>query len=722
MKKALPLVVLLMLSFSAFGQQQTQTPAATPNPENDVVKISTKLVQFDLLVVDKDGKQVRDLTADDFEVLQDGKPQKITNFSYINTETKPVPKSGEKKGTFGPPVRIQPDDAKRIITFIVDDGNCAASSSGIRASREGIEKFIREQMQPNDLVAIYQTRSGSSMLQQYTNDKAQLFKIAHKIQWYPPFGACLSFNDGDGSMFAAARSNTFIKQSPGGTSTKTIESDPDRAAREHYEDIARDDRIVGALGVVRYVVQGLRRVPGRKVVFMLSDGIPLRGRNGELLSSADVLRDLTDLANRSSVVFNTIDSRGLFDENMIEARDQVYAQDDVLATDKIRNDRISEVINTRDGMAFLARETGGKFYQSQNYLDAPIQQALETETGYYLIAYDPADEAFKSKKFNKVKVKVKRPDLKVVSRSGFVGVEDEDTKRKYKTADSELYEAISAPLPRPGLNLQLTAFYTKSLEAGNVVRSFIHLQGDQITFVDEADGYKKAVFDVVAVTLDGKNRVVDEFTRTHTYKVNAAAIPAIIKNGLIYSTDVAIKKAGTYNFRVAVRDVTNRQIGSSSQILEIPDLKKTHLFVSGLLLAQTDANGKFSIPGAVKPENALTLTTTAAVPAIRQFRRGAILAYFYNLYNPRLDPATGQPKLSIQTKVYRNGQVVINGTPQIAQLEKQLDWTNISDYSYLRLAPQMEAGDYALQIIVTDLLDSGKSAISSQWVDFVVTE
>ena len=86
MKNTLPVFVLFILALSAFGQQQTPTPAASPNAENDVVKITTKLVQLDVIVVDKDGKQVRDLTPADFEVLEDGKPQKITNLSYVNTE------------------------------------------------------------------------------------------------------------------------------------------------------------------------------------------------------------------------------------------------------------------------------------------------------------------------------------------------------------------------------------------------------------------------------------------------------------------------------------------------------------------------------------------------------------------------------------------------------------------------------------------------------------
>src|ERR1043166_2734353 len=319
MKKLILFAALLIPCLSVFGQQPAASSKSTPEADNDVVRISTKLVQFDVLVVDKDGKQVRDLKPDDFQVLQDGKPKKITNFSYVDTE--PNQQTADPKGsTSAVPVKTSSIAGKRIITFIVDDGSCTASNLGMRASREGIEKFVREQMQPHDLVAIYKTRSGSSMLQQYTGDKVQILKAAEKIQWRPALGIC---GESDGSFFEKARSNTFETR----TGTQNIESSSDQKSREHFEDAATNNQVVASLGVVRYVIQGLQHVPGRKVVFFMSDGIPFRSRGGELVSAGDRLRDLTDLANRSSVVFNTIDDRGVFDETMIEARDEVYATD-----------------------------------------------------------------------------------------------------------------------------------------------------------------------------------------------------------------------------------------------------------------------------------------------------------------------------------------------------------------------------------------------------------
>ncbi len=702
---SIKIVFLLSLFFSVSVFAQTPQPSPTPPPtDDDVVKITTKLVQFDAVVTDKDGNQVRDLNIADFEVLQDGKPQKITNFSYINTESpaqsSPVTTIKNGKNVVLPPARVRPEISGRILTFIVDDGNCTASQIGMTAAREALIKFVNEQMLPNDLVSIYQTRGGSSLLQQYTSDKTQLMRAARRIRWYPPQGSCVSYN---GDFFEPTREDSTGKR----TGQGSFETDANRKTREQIEDSIRDNQAVGTIGVIRYVVRGLGKISGRKVVFLLSDGLPLRTREGINRQAFDALRDLTDAANRASVVFNTIDVRGGISYSP-QGNDEGGS-----AVEK----RIREVRVTRDGLFHLAEETGGVFYKEQNFLDVPIRRALSLEKGYYLIGYEPDDETFKSKDFNKIEIKLKRPDLKISSRAGFLGRTDNETAPKKRTGDGELYEAIVAPLPRAGLNVRLSAFFANDAAQGNVVRSLVHLDGGELMFVDDANGFKKAVFDVVAVTLNEKNEVVDEFSRTHTFKIEAAAMPLIKQNGLIYTTDVPIKKAGNYNFRLAVRDAGSKMLGSASQIIQVPDLKKSKIFLSGLTVSQVDANGKFVAPSAVKPENALSLTDSAATPAIRRFRPNSILAYAYTLYNARADKTTNQPKLTVQVNLYRDGKIISEGKPQTPELEKPSDPSRINDYGYLRLNANIEKGDYALQIIVKDLLTN---ETTSQWIDFEV--
>ena len=715
------LAALTICVSNAFAQ--TAQPTATPvGGADDVVKITTKLVQIDVVVTDKKGTQVRDLTADDFELLQDGKRQKITGFSYVGTDAanvtttvKSAAKDAPKTAAAVPPVRLKPGEAGRIITFVVDDGNCA-SLTGMQAAKQAVQKFVKEQMLPTDLVAIYKTRSGSSMLQQYTSDKTLLLKVADKIRWYPSVCSAL-----DGSHYEAARDNTFIKMGPGGAQSVSTESPDEKKIRAAREDSITNNQVVGTLGVVRYIVQGLDKVPGRKIVFLISDGMPLRSRNGNVQSAIDAVRTVADVANRASVVINTVGNRGVTLE-MAEARDEIYAGSDPRAADKVVAGRISDGMRSEDGLAMLADQTGGEFYKGINTLESLVAEALKRENGYYLLAYEPAEDTFKNKKFNKVEVKLKRPELVATSRMGFFGIPDivAVTQRKRRTADSELYEAIAAPLPRVGLNVALSAYFVNTAEAGNFVRSIFHLNGKDVTFVDDAGGLKKANLDVVAVTMNEKNEVIDEFTRTHTFKVNEGMMAQIMENGLVYAADVPVKKDGTYNFRVAVRDGNNRSLGSSSEVVTVPDLKTSPLLASGLTVTGTDSNGKFTVPKAPTPETAISLPSSTEVPAIRQFRPGSIVTYLYSVYSARLD-ATGRAKLTTKVNLYRDGKLIVDGTPQPADLQNQTDWSRIADFGYMQLAKNAELGDYTLQIIVTDLL-GGKNATSSQWIDFEVVE
>lgn len=706
MKKIICVILLFAFTFSARGQQRQPVPE-----QDDVVRISSNLVQVDALVKDKDGSQITDLKADDFELYQDGKLQKITNFSYVNAaapkqkaNAAEAKKSG-KNAPVPPPVRVTPNNVGRVLTFVIDDGNCHATRAGMTAAREGLEKFISEQMQPNDLTAIYQTRGGSSLLQQYTSDKSRLLETVRKIRWYPQIGTC--GGDGTGEIFETARDNSTLNPRGQGT----FENDRDRTQREKAEDTNKDIQTVGTLGVLRYVVSGLAKISGRKTVFFMSDGMTTRDRNGSQSRAFDALRDLTDLANRASVVFNVIDDRGVTLPGATAADNLQGGSGDILAK------RSDEIRDSRDGLFFLANETSGNFYKEANFLDVPLRKALNAENGYYLLAYQPEGDTFKNKKFHKIEIKLKRPDLKVSSRAGFYGVTNEASQPKKRTGDSELYDAVAAPLPNAGLNLRLSAFFANTATEGDFVRAMIYVGGKDISFADEPNGRKKAVFDVVAVTLDEKNQVIDDFNRTHTIHLSADDAAKIQRNGLIYAADVPVKKAGTYSFRTAIRDESSRQIGAASQVIEVPDLKKGRLYLSGLFVSAVDANGKYIAPAAAKPENAFSLPASVSVPAIRQFRRGAILAYAYTLYNAQTDKTANQPKLTVKLDLYRDGELISKGQPQAAQLEKQDDLTRVKDYGYLHLKPEIPTGDYALFLTVTDTLTNQSV---SQWIDFEV--
>src|ERR1043165_3768194 len=162
--QVIPSLLLSSCLVSAQTPKPKPTPASSPTQQpaqteadRDVIKISTNLVQVDA-VVTKGGKQVTDLTAEDFDVFEDGKPQVITNFSYVSNvgaALSPAPVADSRKA--GPvvpalPRAITPENTHRTIAIVVDDLGLSVIS--IERVRKALRKFVNEQLAPHDLVAI----------------------------------------------------------------------------------------------------------------------------------------------------------------------------------------------------------------------------------------------------------------------------------------------------------------------------------------------------------------------------------------------------------------------------------------------------------------------------------------------------------------------------------------------------------------------------------------
>lgn len=707
--KNLTLTILFVLFFFICNFAQTPTPTPSANDENDVVKVSTSIVQLDAVVTDKKGNPVNNLTAEDFEILQDGKPQKITNFSYISriidstaTEHTLVPKQDKKNQV--PPVSFRPKEIGRVITFIVDDD--ISSFSGIEAAKAGLEKFVKEQMLPTDVVAIYQTRGGSSLLQQYTSDKSRLLQIIKKIRWFPSKGIG-GVNDGD---YETIQNNASEKEQ-------------DKKQREAIEELRKNKNVTGIFGVIKYAINGLKQTGGRKIIFLLSDSLPLISTREEGMTLSDsysLANDLVEFANRSSVTINTIDSRGLTNPSIIDASSDIEGiarKDGQTLTSTLLARRTQEDNRRRSGLAYLANETGGKFYENMNFLDVPIKKVLDSEKGYYLLAYEPDDETFNGKKFHKIQIKLKRDDLVVNSRSGFYGITDEEIRPKPRTENGELYNALTAPLPNADLNIRLSAYFANNPNKGNFIHALLYIDGKDITFLDEPGNTKKVVFDIVAVTLSEKNEVIDDKNQTATVHIPLDKVEDVRRDGLIYSIDVPVKKDGTYTFRTALRDQAAKRLGSSSQIIDVPNLSKNRLLMSGLMVSGVDSNGNL-LP-TESGDRAFSSVVSPSIAAIRQFKRNSVVAYTYTLYNAKPDTASNLPKLTVQTNLYYDGKMFSEGQPQPAEIGKQPDLNRINDFGYLKLNSEIPKGDYVLQIIIKDLTTN---QITSQWIDFEVVE
>jgi hypothetical protein len=178
--------------------------------------------------------------------------------------------------------------------------------------------------------------------------------------------------------------------------------------------------------------------------------------------------------------------------------------------------------------------------------------------------------------------------------------------------------------------------------------------------------------------------------------------------GVTLNLKHTVKKPGGYQMRVAVRDVATGRIGTANQFVDVPDVGKNRLLLSGVLLQE-----KREIAG--KPVDSLRNS------AQRVFQPGAELTYGYQVHNPRPSSrGDRRPQVETQVILCRDGREIFAGTPAVLDTKGQTDLKRLVAGGALRLGDLMKPGDYILQVVATDKLASPKNATAAQWTDFQV--
>jgi VWFA-related protein len=756
----LTVVLLLPFSFSTSAQrpnsrlpqpepEQRPQPAATPQQpstpgEEDIVRITTNLVQVDAVITDKSGHPITDLKPEEVEILEDGKPQKISHFSYVVTTgpsavvSTAKPTTVDKSAPPAPPVTLKADQVRRTIAIVVDD--LGLSFESVHFVRKALKTFLDEQMQPGDLVAIVRTAGGNGALQQFTTDKALLYAAVEHIRWYASGrgGVTASAPIEDSGIQNPPPSND---SSPGATATPDAATDFENANTDLNE--FRDDVFsIGTLGEVGYVVNGLRAMPGRKSILLISDGFRIHSKGDPTreYEATERAQRLIDEAARASVVIYTLNPTGLQTLGLT-ARDYSGGYDPTKAHNQIDQqlqNRRDTAFEVQEGLDYLADETGGIAIRNTNNLSNGIQRVMEDQKGYYLIGYRPDESTFDRKTgrrtFHKLSVKVTRAGkFEVRMRNGFYGVTDEEAHATARTPQDQVVEALTSPFHTSGVHLQLTSAFANSAQQGSFLRTMLHIDANDLTFTVEPDGSHKSTFNVVVFTFGADTGVVDQTGRTYTIRIPAANYDRTLKNGFVYYLTVPIKKPGAYQLRAAVRDEKSQRVGSASQFLVAPDVKKPQLTLSGLLVAGISPEayqekiarrraGIASSPPSQDGEDQVDQTDPEASPALRHFHQGLIMEFTYVIYNPQLDKSSGRPQLQTRLRMFRDGRLVFAGKEEPFKVNNPPDMKRLNVSGAIHLGANLEPGEYVFQVVVTDLLAEQKHRVTSRWIDFEIVK
>jgi len=234
------------------------------------------------------------------------------------------------------------------------------------------------------------------------------------------------------------------------------------------------------------------------------------------------------------------------------------------------------------------------------------------------------------------------------------------------------------------------------------------------------------VFHIAVVTYNGSSEVVDQVNRQHTVRLKGNSYERAIESGLTYNVTVPIKKAGAYQLRSVLRDVPSNRIGSANQFIEVPDIKKNRLAISGILASGMSAEAYqrslVAGPNEATVEGVVEEPDAGAGAAVRLFRSGSVLVYGYIIYNAQLDQTGFKPRLQTQVRLFRDGQQVYSGREVEVNLENQVDLKRLAVTGGIQLGTDLPPGEYQLQVIVTDPLAQGKYRAATQWIDFEIVK
>jgi len=663
------------------------------------IKLAVNEVQLDVVVVDKKGNPITDLTAADFEIYQNELPQEVASGVYIRNqiETAAPPFASRKDAPAIlklPGATLKEEDVCRTIVFVVD--NLSLAFQQLHRAKMSIKGFMEKQMQSCDMVAVIRTGYGNSALGFFSSDKNQI--------------------------------NARVDAIP-------LEGPPE----EVYlgEEVNLDDGTLlriysNQLSTVSYSIRAMKDMPGRKILFLLTS-LPMleikmstffgigaeeavinpSANPSEIFGSQ--LNRLADEALRAGVVVHTMDAMGLYCAE--------------------RNEVVCDSPNPNKANSFneLSYKTGGLFVKDSNFfLNGIGREANNMIAGYYLLSYVPPQTTFNvSRKnvYHRIVVKVKRKGAVVHTRDGFYGRIESETDSAASTFP--LRDAIFSPFKHADLNLNISAGYIKGADASYLVRSWIHLDPGNIKIVETENGGAKIDLETVCLTSDINGQVHDFKHLNYTFNIKpenkAENLAWIKKHGIRFSVLLPVKKHGLYTVRIAVQDTESGSTGSAWQSLEIPDLTRKGLALSDIFVITSadDLNGMLSDATKQIDEGVFApvfQSEEVRSPALRTYMPGDNFHTLLILYNADTK-AVAASDIEIQSILYKDGMEYQRAEAVPLTRENAESHGGIMIFRRFTIGPDMPPGDYVLQMLATDRKNSKKKeSVAVQTLRFTVSE
>lgn len=563
-----------------------------------VLKTNSELVLTNVVARDaKTGEFVRGLKQSDFTIYENGKKQQVATFDFQSVEmATPLNEatvSGLAAGASGGKAVVvaKAEDLRnhRLIVMFFD--LTSMQPEDLDRSVEAAQDFLRTKMQAADLVALVSLGDTLKVDQDFTADKDALINEV---------GA---YNGMEGQGFAqgATANSNQVEDTTGYT--------PDES---EYNDLNTDRELFA----LRAISKSLEKIGEKKSLLYFSGGISRDGIENEAS-----LRSAINAAVRANLAIYSVDTRGLQAISPLGDASTGSLRGSGAYTGGALTNNMNANFASQEVMATLSSDTGGKAFFDSNDFALAFAQVQRDTSAYYAIGFHSSNPA-RDGKYRKLTIKINRPGVKLEYRPGYYAPADFKHSGR-EDRERELEEELASDLPATDMAVYLDAMYFRLDDNRFYVPVSLIVPGSQIPFVKGGDK-DKATLDIIGEVIDEVKRPIGN--ARETVKLNIDPTLRARQRNIEYTTSFNLPP-GKYHLKFVVRENQTGRMGSFEADITLPDMRKSPLKMSSIVLASQRRPSKQNTP--------LVREGEEYVPNISHvFRQDQHLYLLYEVYDP----------------------------------------------------------------------------------------
>ena len=600
MGKPAPAILILVSLVSPVlaGQAASrQTPASEPTP---TIRTTTREVILDVIVRDKHHHAIADLRPEELEIFEDGVKQKINAFRNVQGAEQLKTEEAQAKNQ---PPELSSKASKTAATALrelnfVSVVFAQIAQPNLEFARQAVLEFLKSGRLPNTYVTVYRLDRSLQVVQPYTADNTLLMKAvntaAKGVSSGGELGATAEVASSANSVIQANVANLAAAplgpSSPGASQQAAQEAenltfnpipgiviDPlwSRSAASQDASLALGSALIAQLNIasglrfveslsngmdamdtLRELVRVQSKLPGRKVVLYLADGLTLP------MGRRDVVDGVISYANQMEVAFYAVDTRGLSADDPLtkSLADQERAGAESSANrvspriGHMEDDdvHLAATSDKQLAMTELAESTGGFAVTNTNEIALPMQRVMEDIRTHYEVAYTPTATNYDGH-FRKIQVRVARPHVTVQTRSGYFALPEINGEPLQPFELTALHAINAHPAPEEfPYQTSLLRFRPKSAAVDYEMAFDIPLSSLQVV-TNPKTGRGQVRVSLVALIHKNSGEVVGKVSRDLVREVSTEQLSLVGGDRIVYAEPIELP-GGHYLIDTAATD------------------------------------------------------------------------------------------------------------------------------------------------------------------------